>query len=357
MKKWPYALPNLLSAVFLFVAAFTIIFFLEETSELCKHNYDPGLKIGHWIRRNILRQKHTGYVPISSHDAWESATSLELQPTPTEDDASPMQTRQPFIKRNKLPFKRLWTRNVIMTLLCHAIMACHVGTFNSLWFIYLSTPRYDPSDPQPPGFVPHGILRFTGGLALPPVRIGFALAMLGFIGLPLQLFLYPKLSMRLGPAKSLRIFLVFFPVAYLLVPFLSTIPSSTDPPSGASGPLIWIALIGVLSFQMIARTFSLPSTTILVNNCCPHPSVLGTIHGLGQSCSSLTRTLGPIMFGWLFGKGLDMGMVGLAWWVLACLAVVGSLFGQLLREGDGHEILLEGEVRGADGEVRRVPVE
>lgn len=60
------------------------------------------------------------------------------------------------------------------------------------------------------------------------------------------------------------------------------------------------------------------------------------------------------MGGWIFGRGLDIGVVGLAWWILACVAVVGSLVAQGVREGDGHEILLKGEVRGEDGVVRRV---
>ncbi|CAI6332037.1 unnamed protein product [Periconia digitata] len=355
MIKWPYALPNLLSAVFLLVAALSIFFFLEETSELCKHNFDPGLQIGRWIRKHIFRERSaSGYESIPfSHDEWASAASLELQPTPTDENYSPMQARQPSSKRNKLPFKRIWTTNVMMTLLSHFIMACHVGTFNSLWFIYLSAPRHDPSNPKSSNLAPRDFFHFTGGLGLPPARIGLALAILGAIGITIQLFVYPKLAGRLGPVYSLRLFFLMFPVTYLLTPFLSTVPSSEKPPAGASGPLIWIAITLVLLIQTTGRTFSLPSMTILVNNCCPHPSVLGTVHGLGHSCSSLSRTVGPIFFGWLFGKGLDIGMVGLAWWVLACVAMAGSFVAQFLKEGDGHEILLEGEVRGPDGVVRR----
>ncbi|KAF1953240.1 MFS general substrate transporter [Byssothecium circinans] len=353
MMKWPYALPNLLSAVFLFAATLSIFFFLEETSELCKHKPDPALHIGRWIRRQIFRQNvapEPGYTAIPA-DEYAHRPSLELQSTPTTPHGE-ICPKFPLARR-KLPFRRIWTRNVITTLLSHATMAMHVGTFNSLWFIYLSAPRYDPAHPQPPGFHPHG-LHFTGGLALPPPRIGLALAILGVIGISLQLFLYPRLSQHLGPARSLRIFLAFFPITYFIVPFLSIVHSTSNPPAGVSGPLIWIAITVVLFIQVLARTFALPCTTILVNNCCPHPSVLGTVHGLGQSFSSLTRTFGPVMFGWIFGKGLDIGVVGLAWWILACVAVVGCVFGQFVREGDGHEILLEGEERGSDGVVKRV---
>jgi MFS family permease len=120
-----------------------------------------------------------------------------------------------------------------------------------------------------------------------------------------------------------------------------------------SGALIWIAITVVLFIQVLARTFALPCTAILINNCCPHPSVLGTMHGIGQSVSSFTRTVGPIAFGWLFGTGLDMGMVELGWWGIACVAVVGCIAAQFVREGDGHEVLLDGEVKGEDGVVRR----
>ncbi|KAF2117411.1 major facilitator superfamily domain-containing protein [Lophiotrema nucula] len=347
MTKYPYALPNLLNATFLFTSSLSVFLFLEETSELRKHKSDPGLRIGRWIRRHIFRQNiaNEGYSAVALDDGGD----MELQQTPI----TPTPASDKPVIRQKLPFRRIWTRNVTLTMFSHGLLAMHVGTFNSLWFIYLSTPRYDPAHPHPKGFKPHGLIHFTGGLALPPPRIGMALAILGIIGITLQLFLYPRLSHKLGTASSYRLFLMLFPVTYTLVPFLSTVPTWSKPPAGVSGILIWISITTVLFIQVLARTFALPCATILINNCCPHPSVLGTVHGLGQSVSSLTRTFGPIMGGFLFGRGLDMGVVGLAWWILACVAVLGSVASKFVREGDGHEILMEGEVRNKDGSVRR----
>lgn len=358
MKQWPYALPNIMSACFLLFSALAVIFFLEETNELCKDKPDPGLRIGRVIRRFVFRQNiasQSGYIAVPE-DEYAASNSLELQPTPTSAHPGTPTTSDKTNKvvRQKLPFRRIWTRNLILTLLAHGLMAMHVGGFNSLWFIYLSTPRFDPVNPHPPGYKPHGFVHFTGGLALPPARIGVALAILGVTGISLQLFLYPKLSHRLGTAMSYRIFLALFPLTYALAPFLSRVPSWSKPPAGVSGPYVWTAMIGVLFIQVLARTFALPCTTILVNNVSPHPSVLGTVHGIGQSVSSLTRTIGPIMFSWVFGKGLNMGVVGLGWWLMAAVATVGCAAAQWVREGDGHEILLEGEVRGKDGEVRTV---
>ena len=106
---------------------------------------------------------------------------------------------------------------------------------------------------------------------------------------------------------------------------------------------MWLCLCIVLFFFVVSRTFVLPATMILINNCSPHPSVLGTVHGVAQSVGSAARTLGPGVAGYLFGVGLDLGVVGLAWWALAVaggLAVIASLW---VREGNGHEIKLEGE--------------
>jgi MFS family permease len=351
MTRWPYALPNLVSAVFLALSALAVIFFLEETSELSKDNPDYGLRIGHCIIRHVLRQKtasKAGYSAVAGDE--EAASSFELQPTPTS--AHPITDKSSKPPRQVLPFRRIFTRNLLTTLCAHGILAMHLGSFNSLWPIYLSTPRFDPLHPHPPNYTPHGLFHFTGGLAMPPPRIGIAGAILGVIGISLQLFLYPNLSHRLGTAKSYRIFLALFPVTYALAPFLGRVESWSKPPDGVSGPFIWLAIVVVLFIQVLARTFAIPCTTILVNNVCPHPSVLGTVHGIGQSVSSLTRTFGPVMFAWVFGKGLDMGIVGLSWWLLSAIAIVGFGVAQGVSEGDGHEILMEGEVREEGGRVR-----
>lgn len=352
MIKWPYALPNLMSAIFLFASACAVILSLEETDEILKQRPDYGLRFGRWLGRKLCgggRSHDYNALPGDDSFAPERlSTDLELQPTPTSATSWTGQlSDKPVlpIRRRKLPLRRIWTRNVIITLIAHGLLAMHVGTFNSLWYIYLSTPRFDPSHPDPLNHVQRGPIHFTGGLSLPPPRIGLALAILGVIGIALQLLLYPRLSHRLGTALSYRFSLLLFPFAYILAPYLSLIPSTTKAPHPVAGILVWAGITGILFIQVLARTFALPATTILVNNCCPHPSVLGTVHGLGQSVSSATRTVGPILGGWIFGRGLKIGVVGMAWWFISGIAIIGSIAGTFVKEGDGHELLLEGEER------------
>ncbi|KAH6690648.1 major facilitator superfamily domain-containing protein [Plectosphaerella plurivora] len=359
-KQYPYAAANLVNAVFLFLAVLAIWFGLEETLDsLRDRGPDLGFRVGSAIARfarvmysRLRGTNHTrGYHALdgdhsdqhSLSDTADSAVGLSDYSPRASSEGSRKPHRGPRYTQ-RLPFRRIMTPNVIFTFISHFLLAFHLGTFNSLWFIFLSTPVYNPAT-APPEHEPRLPFHFTGGLGLPPPLVGTAMAIIGVIGITLQIFLYPRISARLGTAASFRLFLVCFPIVYLLVPFLSVVPSSESapPPGPKGGPLIWAAITGVLFLQVAGRTFALPGQTILVNNCTPHPSVLGTIHGLGQSVSSAARTIGPMLGGWLYGIGLTRGVVGGVWWGLSCVAVVALFASWFVREGNGHEIWLDGD--------------
>ncbi|EMC99751.1 hypothetical protein BAUCODRAFT_63253 [Baudoinia panamericana UAMH 10762] len=347
LRTWPYALPNVVNAVFLFCGAMSVLLGLDETHESRKDKPDFGRRVGKWIARSVFRRRHEqAYEALAGHET--AAEDIELEA------ARISHTKPPPSVRHRLPFRRIWTTNVLFTLVAHGLLAMHVGTFNNIWFVFLSTPRYSPGTTNndgnsttlhlPPGYHQHLPFTFTGGLALPPPSIGTSLAILGVIGISLQLLLYPTLSYRLGTLTSFRGSLLLFPFSYLLAPYLAMIPSINPPPGQASGALVWIAITVVLLIQVTARTFALPSTAILVNNSSPHPSVLGTVHGIAQTVSSATRTVGPALMGWIYGIGLQHGVVGTAWWSMTGIAVVGAFASLWVREGSGHEIWLEGEM-------------
>ncbi|KAK3678559.1 hypothetical protein LTR78_001857 [Recurvomyces mirabilis] len=352
LRMWPYALPSVVCAAFLSFSALGVILGLEETLEGLQGKPDYGLRFSSWVARTFgwSKRRSQEYQSLAAHE--HAVQDFEM--------SAPHHSRQPSaIKKQKLPLSRIWTPNVVLTLLAHGCLAAHVGCFNNLWFVFLSTPRYTARSKNndgdsttihlPKGYTPHAPFTFTGGLALPPPSIGTALAILGVIGISMQLLLYPRVSWRLGTVRSYRYSLLLFPISYTLAPYLAVIPSSSPAPHPASGGWIWTAITFLLLIQVTARTFSLPATAILVNNSCPHPSVLGTVHGIAQTVSSAARTVGPVLVGWGYGRGLEKGVVGAAWWGLAIWAVLGVVVGRWVREGSGHEIFLEGEVEEGKG--------
>jgi hypothetical protein len=315
---------------------------------------DWGLELGKWLKRRIFRrQDDLKYTQIPTDDSPYNpfAPEMELQDTPMP---SPTRTapKPPPIKRKtvKLPFRRIFTRNVLITLFSRGLLAMHIGTFGNLWYIFLSTPRADNSSAE------SGSFHFTGGLGLPPSRIGIVLSIIGGIGIFFQLVAYPPLSQRYGTTTCYRLSLLLFPPAYFLAPFLVLLPSSTPIPLPASGFFIWAGILGILLFHVMGRTFAMPAATILVNNCCPHPSVLSTIHGVAQSVSSGMRMLGPVFGGWGFALALNWKFVAMPFWAAMVLSAFACVLSLAVYEGDGHEIKLEGDEEEADDEVVEKPM-
>ncbi|KAK4164454.1 major facilitator superfamily domain-containing protein [Cladorrhinum sp. PSN259] len=352
-QRFPYATPNLLSAFFLFCAIINVWLTLEETLDSRRDKYDSGLEFGRklnsWFYRN---RSDASYIQLPTedttlltvdNDGTITPASTSSQPSVIDGQAKSKRGRPRYTQR--LPFRRIFTPNVCFTFVASLLLGFHVGTFNSLWFVFLSTPVYDPSKgAESPHALPrHLPFIFTGGLGLRPREVGMAMAILGVLGIGLQLAVYPWLSVRLGTVRSWRTFLMFFPFTYFIVPFLSLVPSSSPPPAPKEGIAVWMAIAVVLMFHVIGRTFALPAQTILVNNSSPHPSVLGTVHGIGQSVSSLARTIGPVTGGFFYGLGLARGVVGAVFWGLSGISICGLVASLFVHEGDGHEIWLEGD--------------
>lgn len=343
IQAYPYALPSVLNAVALGVTAVVVFFFLEEvgapylaelffvplltfqTSKERRGKFDAGLHIASRIRQIIRRSPPSeGYAPVQmAEPASLSTEPVALQPM------SPSPSRAAARPRTSLPFSCIWTRNVVLTLVTIALYDFHLGAFANVWALFLSTPRSENGAAS------------AHGLGMPASRVGVATSFLGVLGMLLQLTLYPPISARLGTLRSFRWFLVGFPLAYFAAPLLAVLPSATLPPLPAGGFLVWAGIIIVLLLQVTARTFTLPASIILLNNCSPHPSVLGTVHGLGQSVSAGFRTVGPVVGGWWYGWGLQHGLVAAGWWGVAALSVVGCVSALWIYEGSGHEIVLD----------------
>jgi MFS family permease len=334
LKAFPYAPPNIFAAAIYTIAAISVFLGLEETLEHFKHHEGSIIQR---LWKKLTARSHTpshGYTVIDSSEpnSPESTVTLVNFPEPSSDSNSGASK-----PKARLPFRRIWTWNVLCTMLAHFIIAGHIATFTNLWAIFLSTPLSNPK-------TQHAPFQFSGGLSMQPREVGFAMSTLGAIGVTLQLVIYPMLNDKFGTIRIWRAALFVFPVAYTLAPFPALIASLAITSVSGKAVIVWISVGFVLLLFVVGRTGVTPATTLLINDCTPHPSVRGTIHTAGTVIGNLSRSFFPVIAFAIFGKGLEVGVVGLGFWCLACLGILACVASRWVEQGsNGREIVLEGE--------------
>lgn len=267
--------------------------------------------------RHLMRYK-PGYEPLQNQpEDGESFARGSTNGIPVSVDAALFRAK----RKNRPGFREVWTLNLILILFINFLLGFHTNAFTSMTFTFLPTPRAPIDDQR--------WFRFGGGLGLEASQVGYATAIIGVIGLPLQIFVYPYVQARLGTLKSFRVFLPFSPISYLLLPFVVILPRLAY--------VVWPSFALVVFLQVVSRTFALPAGIILINSCISNSLVLGTVHGVAQSVISLGRTLGPIIGGWTLGLGFKYNIVGAAWWGLAVEALLGWVLLWTVYEGNGIE--------------------
>ncbi|QPH09540.1 hypothetical protein C2857_000372 [Epichloe festucae Fl1] len=360
---WPFALPNMVNGIMLVGCAALMAFHLRETLP-----DEAGARSGRrvhvsmvpgWARRlhrRYFRQQPARYELLTDQE------EHELNELDNRDDRGERQTDDD--NDDKQRHVGLWTRRLGLTLAARALLVMHVFTYPSLLLVFVSTPRYQPVDGEdgtgvvqratapatvtngsapfvhvPPGYHPRAPFTFTGGLAFRPHDVAMVLAIRGVVGLLLQLLFFPYLRDVVGTLRLYRYALVVFPLTYLATPYLATVPSSTPPPLPAAGASLWAIMSAILMLQSTARSLALPAGAMLLNAACPDRSVLSTVNGIGGSVSAAARAIGQLlMTGWLYGKGLEAGIVGAAWWAMAGVAVAAAVAAACVPAGSGGSL-------------------
>jgi MFS family permease len=309
---YPFALPALMNALFLAIALASAVLGLRETLPGREDLPDLGVRIGRRLARMFKflwpkSDEHGKYVMVDEQD--ETALDLEAIASPSKEARDPAVTAP--ARAGPLPFRRIWTKEVIAAMVSFALLPLHNAAFMHIFPVYLSTPHVDNSHAT--------LLAFAGGLGLKSSTIGLWLSAFGICGILLQMLVYPRLQARLGTLGVFLIALVMFPIVYAFAPYLSLLPPD--------GPLRWLGLSIIICAQIIARTIAIPSTVILLTEAAPEKSVLGTVHGAGNMLSSLSRAIGPAVGGWVFAWGVHTGIVGAVWWLyLVCVSIIALLW-------------------------------
>jgi MFS family permease len=333
-ERFPYALPNIVSAIFFAVGITTGLLYLEETLETKQGTRDFGLvlgqKLNNFADRFFTRTKEVLHLQKAPSKSKSTETEPLLKPT-TEDEENALQP-EPTKPRAPPPnWREVLNYQSNMNLLTYTLLAAHAMAFDQLLPVFMQYP------PLAPDFHPSNPLQFAGGFGLHHFRIGLLSTCYGIFGMLVQFFLFPQIARRCGILNCLKWCACVIPFCYLAMPFTALLPTQTMQVSACFAIMLLKCLCGIFAF---------PCSTILLTNSASSLRVLGTLNGFATSFSAIGRALGPLLAGGMFSVGVDKGYVIAPWWLLAAIGFVAAIPVFYLVEGEGF-----GGDQNDDGEI------
>jgi MFS family permease len=327
LRRFPFALPNLLSAVFFIVSIITGILFLQETLETKKERYDPGLALGQALTGSCVSRKRQA----GSKDLDEEQTLL--LPGKTKNNNKETQP----VKRPS--WSQVFTPQSNIVLVCYTLMSGLGMAFDSVFPVFLHYPVQDLYD-NPDVKLP---FKFASGFGIgqffffsryyqhstntrPDAQtIGLYYTVIGIAGMMIQFLCFPPLAQRYGVLNCFRAAAIAMPIIFFLTPFTALVPES----------LRLAAVLLLMLAKLGATVFGIPCCTILLTNSAASMTVLGTLNGVGTSVSALGRAAGPALIGAAFSWGVKRGSVVVPWWLLGILGAFAVIPSYWVVEQEG----------------------
>ncbi|KAI5458310.1 major facilitator superfamily domain-containing protein [Mariannaea sp. PMI_226] len=295
--RWPYLLPNLCSAILLFVGATIGALFMEETNPLIKRR-DPALEFGHWILSlgSGSHGRDKQQIPATEDEE-------ETQTQPTQDNFG----RPGYTKLPKKP-QAVFNRQVVLNIASYGILAFHTMTFDQLFPMVLSTEKRTDKHVSLP-------FKFVDGYGMDTKEVGFVLSLQGIYSLFATACLFPFVVHRIGALRVFQLAAIGYWTFYFLAPYALLLPDS----------LRMVGVYLILFWRCSFGSMAYPANAIVLINAVTEKTSLGTVNGIAASTASLCRSFSPAVSGYLYSVGLETGYAGLAWWFNALITVGGSV--------------------------------
>ncbi|KAG6816274.1 hypothetical protein H0H87_007311 [Tephrocybe sp. NHM501043] len=144
-----------------------------------------------------------------------------------------------------------------------------------------------------------------GGLGFNPYRIGTIMGTWGIINAIFQLTCLGWVLRKFG-ARNVQIFAHFsYCVVLVLYPLLSCVAHR----AGGADSLVWAIIVIQLTFAL-SNSAAYASILMLLLDSSPSRASLGTVNGLAQAISCVTRGLAPTVASSLFSVSLEKQLAG-----------------------------------------------
>lgn len=333
LVKYPYALPNIVSAAFFAIGAVTGFLFLHETLESKGNDRDYGLilgkKITGGINDHVVKVGQILHVRPNKIKRQNNENDPLLKPAHSDEENDPDTPAKSKAPPPSSPsYREVLNRQSVINLIVYTLLAAHTLVCDQILAVFMHYPRPNSlSNPQ------HDVnahstnpLKFSGGLGLSSSQIGYLSTLYGVISMLAQLLLFPPVVRRYSSLAVLKVCAVGFPMTYVLVPFTALLPTQEAAK--------WACFL-VYVLKGFCAIFSFPCSTILLTNSASSLRVLGTLNGIAVSSSAVGRAVGPAVTGAVFTWGVERGWILVPWALLAGIAVVAAVPVWWLVEGEG----------------------
>ncbi|MCJ1353330.1 MAG: hypothetical protein MMC33_003315 [Icmadophila ericetorum] len=343
LEKYPYLVPNLVSAVVLMVDLTVIMLFLEESLEEAKDLPPLGTRVRNLFTYawQFASSSRPSYLRIGKEDQRTSRSSfsqgdatLDEEEASDSDDESIASMPILFPQQHaELTRREVLNRDTILLLSSYLIFQLSNISYNSLYPIF--------AEAAPPT-----------GRNLSPSEIGLSLAFAGIVTIIFQVLIFGRLREKMGNRLTYRVGLGGFVLAFMMMPWVGYKDASKGDGGISSGKVwLWVELGFVLLVKTVAAVGGLTSALLLITNSASNHSVLGTLNGLAQTLSAAGRAAGPFLSGGLFTLATQVKPKGeaLAFGVFGGIAFIGFLLSFGVR-GEGLEAEDWDEEEGTDEE-------
>lgn len=316
LRKYPFALPNLLISSLFLIGITSGFLFLQETLADKKHRKDYGLLIGSALTKPCTRRTRPSWSTKVGDEEAEGLLGSNSVPS------SPIQERDAGRLEQSSGWGQVFTYQSNLNLLVYTFLAMHSVSFDQLLPVFLDFSPVRTID-DPSAKLP---LKFSGGFNLDSGRIGALFTVYGIFGMVIQFAVFPPMVRKFGTLNCFKCIALTFPLVYIAIPYVSLLRTDMQRQ---------VVLMGLMLIKGFCAIFAFPCSTILLTNSAASLKVLGTLNGVATSISALGRAAGPALAGATFSLGADIGYMILPWWTLAAIAVIGAIPAWWLVEMDG----------------------
>ncbi|WWD10212.1 hypothetical protein V865_008346 [Kwoniella europaea PYCC6329] len=289
LRKNAYFLPSALIGSMSLLAAVLVLFCLEETNSVCRNG----------------------------------AAVKDAKPT----EETPLLTEEPIDAIEALPPAHSFFELVSMKAIQQVLI--------SIFLLTLTAMSFDA------GFVLFAYSSATlGGIALSPASIASCLSVKGGMSIAFNLLLFPQALKRVKKKTLYRSFAACWIAVFMLPPVMNVLVLHSEDGGGGSaasgiGDGTWVAdgSLRYLWFMMVPLLvlyvfgdLCFPLNMLALNAAAPSASSLGAINGISLITSALARSMGPALFGLLYGVSAErhFPLVWLVFGGIACLSTVQS---------------------------------